>query len=234
MRPGLRTAAAVLCFGAIPCLVVPAAAKDHNQTIVQIAAVLASNNGRSFDARLSGMRSELKQLRFRSYELVTSETRVLHGTGAQCGVELPNGRYLNITTREHGPDHVRLHILLNEDNRPVVNTYVKLELGSVVLLGGPRDQNGTLVIAIASRPVREGDEEDVRRKPSSSRRAGETASPSLPSTQSASRGGATSPSVSTLVPGASRPTPPVPGGPLSAPGLTAPTLVPESPAGEKH
>ncbi|HEY2775700.1 MAG TPA: hypothetical protein VGK20_16790 [Candidatus Binatia bacterium] len=129
----------------------------ENRTTIQIATVLASNSGRTFDSRLASLRGELKQLRFKSYTLVRSDTRVLHGNGGQCGMDLPNGRYLHITTREHTPDHLRLHILLNEDNHPVVNTYVKLELGSVVLLGGPRDDNGTLVITIGSRPWRTED-----------------------------------------------------------------------------
>jgi hypothetical protein len=140
----------------------------ENRTTIQVQAVLASNEGRTFDARLASLKSELKQLRFRSYNLVSSETRVIHGNGGQSGIELPNGRYLHITTREHTPSHVRLHILLNEDNRPVVNTYVKLELGSVVLLGGPRDEEGTLVITLGSRPWRDGDDDlPVQKKPAS-------------------------------------------------------------------
>ncbi len=143
-------------------------ASAENRTTIQIQAVLASNEGRTFDARLASLKSELKQLRFRSYNLVSAETRVLHGNGGQSGLELPGGRYLHVTTREHTPNHVRLHILLNEDNHPVVNTYVKLELGSVVLLGGPRDENGTLVITLGSRPWREGDDElPVQKKPAS-------------------------------------------------------------------
>jgi hypothetical protein len=143
-------------------------ASAENRTTVQIQTVLASNNQRSFDARLASLKTELRQLRFKSYSLVSSETRVLHGNGGQCGIELPNGRYLHITTREHTPGYVRLHILLNEDNHPVVNTYVKLELGSVVLLGGPRDENGTLVITLGSRPWRDGDDDlPVQKKPAS-------------------------------------------------------------------
>src|SRR5205085_5681694 len=132
----------------------------ENRTTIQIAKVLASNDGRVFDSRLASLKNELRQLRFKSYKLVSSETRVLRGNGGQSGMELPHGRYLHITTREHTPDHLRLHILLNEDNKPVVNTYVKLELGSVVLLGGPRDPDGTLVITIGSRPYRGEDEGD--------------------------------------------------------------------------
>ena len=134
------------------------------RTTIQITAVRATNEGRVFDARLASLKNVLKQLRLRSYYLVSTETSVLHGNGGQLGMELPNGRYLHITTREHTPDHLRLHILLNEDNHPVVNTYVKLELGSVVLMGGPRDENGTLVITIGSRPWRDDDEDSTAHK----------------------------------------------------------------------
>lgn len=165
MRNRLRLVAAAAFLASLAPAV--AAAENQNRTTIQIATVLASNDGRNFDSRLSSLKSELKQLRFRSYNLVSSETRVLQGNGGQCGIELPNGRYLHITTREHTPDHLRLHILLNEDNRPVVNTYVKLELGSVVLLGGPRDQNGTLVITIGSRPWRDDDDAPPARRSAS-------------------------------------------------------------------
>jgi len=164
MKARLRLAATAAVLASF----VSGPASAENRTTIQISTVLASNEGRTFDARLSSLKTELKQLRFRSYTLLGSETRVLNGNGGQCGMELPHGRYLNITTREHTPNHLRLHILLNEDNRPVVNTYVKLELGSVVLLGGPRDQDGTLVITIASRPSRDDEEgEGNRKKPAS-------------------------------------------------------------------
>jgi hypothetical protein len=173
-RQRLAVAAAILAsFVANP-------ASAENRTTVQIQTVLASNNQRSFDARLASLKTELRQLRFKSYSLVSSETRVLHGNGGQCGIELPNGRYLHITTREHTPGYVRLHILLNEDNHPVVNTYVKLELGSVVLLGGPRDENGTLVITLGSRPWRDGDDDlPVQKKPASD----EPALPPMPANE---------------------------------------------------
>jgi hypothetical protein len=163
MRRGLRLAATAAFLTSL----VSTPALAENRTTIQIATVLASNDGRVFDSRLASLKNELRQLRFKSYRLLSSETRVLYGNGGQSGMELPHGRYLHITTREHTPDHLRLHILLNEDNHPVVNTYVKLELGSVVLLGGPRDQDGTLVITIGSRPFREEDEGGVEPKKSS-------------------------------------------------------------------
>ena len=155
MRRPLR----LVATAAVLATIVSSSASAENRTTIQISTVLASNEGRTFDARLSNLKTELRQLRFRSYKLLATETHALHGNGGQSGMELPHGRYLHISTREHTPDHLRLHILLNEDNRPVVNTYVKLELGSVVLLGGPRDPDGTLVITIGSRPWCEGDDQ---------------------------------------------------------------------------
>lgn len=164
-------------------------ASAENRTTVQIQTVLASNNQRYFDVRLASLKTELKGLRFKSYSLVSSETRVLHGNGGQSGMELPNGRYLHITTREHTPGYVRLHILLNEDNHPVVNTYVKLELGSVVLLGGPRDESGTLVIALGSRPYHDGDDDlPVQKKPTADEPPGLPAMPSNEPAQGVSVG----------------------------------------------
>ena len=148
MRSRLRFAA----FAALTATLTSGSAHAENHTTVQVTAVMASYQGRSFDRRLSDLRSELRGLPFRSYTYLDSATRELHGNDEEIGIELPHGRYLYLSTREHTANHLRLHILLNEDNRPVVNTFVKLELGSVVLLGGPRDNDGTLFLAIGSSP----------------------------------------------------------------------------------
>jgi len=136
----------------------------ENRTAVEITAVMASNDGRSFDSRLASLKTELRSLRFKSYQYISSESRVLRGNGEQCGIALPGDRYLHITTREHTPEHVRVHILLNEHNRPVINTYVKLEHDSVVLLGGPRDPQGTLIISIGVKPAEPPTDADGARK----------------------------------------------------------------------
>ncbi|HYC57529.1 MAG TPA: hypothetical protein VEL28_21535 [Candidatus Binatia bacterium] len=121
------------------------------RTVITISTVLASNQSRNFDPKLVDLRSELRSLRFKSYRLVGSESRLVKGNGDQCGIELPNDRYLHITTRDHTADHLRMHVLLNEGNRPLINTDIKLEQGSVVLLGGPRGPDGTLIITIGAK-----------------------------------------------------------------------------------
>lgn len=176
MRAPLRVVATAALL-ASSFVVSPALAENQNRTTIQISTVLASNQGRTFDPRLASLKNELRPLRFKSYSLIGTEKRVVFGNGGQAGMELPHGRYLHITTREHTPDHLRLHILLNEDNRPVVNTYVKLEMGNVLVIGGPRDEDGTLVITIGSRPFCEEDEEGAPKKPIAHGAPGASSSP---------------------------------------------------------
>lgn len=116
---------------------------------IRISTVLASNNSHSWDARLEPIRKQLRRLRFKSYRLMGTQTRSV-ASGDECGIELPNDRFLHVTTEEITSRHLRLHILLNEKNRPIINTDVKLNPNSVVLLGGPQDSTGTLIISIAA------------------------------------------------------------------------------------
>jgi hypothetical protein len=127
---------------------VPAAFGADIETI-RISTVLASNSGRNWDERLEPIRKQLRRLRFKSYHLMGTQTRSVR-SGDECGIELPNDRFLHVTTEEITSRYLRLHILLNENNRPIINTDVKLNPSSVVLLGGPQDSAGTLIISIAA------------------------------------------------------------------------------------
>jgi hypothetical protein len=221
MRSRLRLVATAAFLASL----VSTAASAENRTTIQITAVRGTSEGRTFDPRLASLKPALKPLRLGSYYQVGTETRVLHGNGGQFGMDLPNGRYLHITTREHTPNHLRLHILLNENNHPVVNTYVKLELGSVVLMGGPRDENGTLVITIGSRPWRDEDEDaPVARKPTSR-------SSDAPAPGSAPQGAASAPGSVAKPSGSSRELPPKASTPPT-PAVSA--VLPVAPASPAH
>jgi hypothetical protein len=147
------SAARVAMAAALAATFATGASGGEPRTLITISTVLASNQTRSFDPKLEDLRSELRSLRFKSYRLVDSEQRLIKGTGDQCGIQLPHDRYLHITTRDHTGDHLRMHVLLNESNRPLINTDIKLEPGSVVLLGGPRSREGTLIITIGAKQV---------------------------------------------------------------------------------
>lgn len=167
MTSGVRFTA----LAALAAALAASSAAAESRTSVQVTTVLATNAGRSFDAKLAALdlKSVLRPLRFKSYTMIRNDARTLRGSGEQWGIDLPGGRYLHLTTREHTSDHLRLHILLNENNRPVINTYVKLEPDSVVVLGGPRDTQGTLIISVGAKPVRA----EATKEPPASARARE-------------------------------------------------------------
>jgi hypothetical protein len=147
MRVFLRGAALTLTG----LLLVPAAATlaADDQVVIQVSAVRASNAAKSFDPRLQEMKPELKRLRFKSYQLLSAKSHSL-SAGDQCGIELPGGRYLHVTVVERTPQALKLRVLINENNHPVVSTDVKLNRNSILLLGGPRDAQGTLIVAIGA------------------------------------------------------------------------------------
>jgi len=154
MTLGRVVAAAVVLMAALPLDAV-----SGQISTISISTILASNNSRNWDDRLDSVRKELRPLRFKSYRLVGAETRNIT-SGDQCGTDLPGGRYLHVTTKEVGPEDVRLHILLNEGNRPVINTDVKLTPDTVIVLGGPHDRAGTLIITISAETDSGSDDDD--------------------------------------------------------------------------
>lgn len=149
-----RAAAVAACIGC------PLVALAGEISTITISTILATDEASGWDERLDQVRKELRPLKFRSYRLLGAETRSVD-SGDLCGIELPGGRYLQVTTEEHLADHLRMHILLNERNRPLINTDVNLDTDSVVLLGGPRDETGTLIITIEAF----GSAEDSSAKP---------------------------------------------------------------------
>ena len=165
MKPPLTRAATLAAtVAATLATALPAArvSADHSVT-VHINAVLASNakTNKGIDPALHTIRNELKRLPFKSYHLLERETRMVR-SGDECGLELPGNRYLHVMTRENASDHLKMTILLNQANRPILTTEVKIDYDSVVLLGGPRDAAGTLLIAIgANTPEQHGDPADA-------------------------------------------------------------------------
>lgn len=147
IKSALRVAAAVLvcATGAQPVVA-------GEISTITISTILATDDVAGWDDRLDHVRKELRRLKFKGYRLLGAETRSVD-TGDQCGIALPGERYLQVTTEERFAERLRVHILLNEKNRPVINTDVNLDTDSVVLIGGPHDEAGTLIIAIAADSV---------------------------------------------------------------------------------
>ncbi|MEO2137423.1 MAG: hypothetical protein ABGY28_08200 [bacterium] len=126
--------------------------------VVQVAAIHASNKSRAFDPQLQPYRPELKRMRFKNYELIEATKQNVQA-GDQYGMELPGNRYLHITALDSTTEYLQLRVLVNENNRPIVNTDVRINRGAPLLIAGPKmGSNGTLILAIQATPPVPGPE----------------------------------------------------------------------------
>src|SRR5439155_26754917 len=118
---------------------------------VSIGSVLATDGGQpEFDSRLVAMKPQFDSLfRYSSYRLMKQERRLLDwGQGASF--DIPGGRYLVIAPKELRDAKVSMQVMLLEGGRPLIDTAAALRDHGVLLVGGPKHQEGVLIIAISA------------------------------------------------------------------------------------
>jgi hypothetical protein len=124
---------------------------------LRVGAVVASNSGRLFDDRLASLKSQFDRLfPYSSYRLVKEEKRAVQW-GARAGFDLPGGRFLLVIPREYKDGRVSLQLVLIDGTRALVDTALALRNQGTFLVGGPRHEEGVLIIAIAVRSAEEGE-----------------------------------------------------------------------------
>jgi hypothetical protein len=141
---------------AVFAVVVVAARTTHagDTVALRIGCVLASNTGQEFDQRLIELRPRFARLfRYTSYNLV-KEKRETVTIGGKMVFEVPGGRYLMVLPMEQTSDgRVVIKVVLLEGARPIVNTAVSLKKHGTFLMGGPQNNDGALILAIAADEV---------------------------------------------------------------------------------
>jgi hypothetical protein len=143
-----------LVFVAPAAIVVlgPSPALADESAILQIAAVLATKERGNFDARLEPLRADLRSLPFRSYALLATQTCTV-ASGDQCGMNVPSNGYLQVTTTESTASHIKLRLVLNQGNRPIVNADLKLNRNAGILIKSSRTEGGTVLISVKTSPA---------------------------------------------------------------------------------
>ena len=146
-----RIVAAVGTLSMCAALCVPETrAQESTGVEIRIGAVFASNTEQSFDQRLATMRRQFDTLfPYTSYRLIKEELRTVTW-GRQAGFDLPGGRYLLVIPREYKDGRVSMKLMLVEGSRPLFDTVVSLRNQGTFLIGGPRHQDGVLIIAIGA------------------------------------------------------------------------------------
>lgn len=146
-----RVVAAVGTLSMCAALWLPEARAQENSGVeVRIGAVFASNTEQSFDQRLATLRQQFDTLfPYTSYRLIKEERRMV-AWGRQAGFDLPGGRYLLVIPREYKDGRVSMKLMMVEGSRPLFDTVIGLRNQGTFLVGGPRHQDGVLIIAIGA------------------------------------------------------------------------------------
>lgn len=126
-----------------------AAEKNPQSVQVTIRSILAANKSDEFDAKLKGMEQQLKSLKYRSYRSLKDDSKAVPWQGTQS-FEIPGGRTLTVAPQEIQNNRIALKVRLTENDKPIVDTTVKIPNKGNFILGGPPHEGGTLVLSISA------------------------------------------------------------------------------------
>lgn len=145
----LRTALlfSFLIASAVPW--VQAADKNAQLVRVSIGTILASNQNDEFDAKLKPMEKQLKVLKYRSYRLLKDESQDV-GWRTNGVFDIPGGRSLTVAPQELRNNRIALKVRLNEGQKPLIDTTVRIPNKGNFILGGPPHEGGALVLSISA------------------------------------------------------------------------------------
>jgi hypothetical protein len=144
----------VLLFNYLIIILVAAdptgAAENPSQTVrVKIGTILANNQNDEIDPKLNAVKNQLKVMKYRSYRLLKEEIQNVPWQG-NAAFDVPGGRSLVVTPQEFRNKQLALKVRLQQGDKPVVDTTVRLKNGGNFLLGGPPHEGGALVLSISA------------------------------------------------------------------------------------
>jgi hypothetical protein len=118
--------------------------------IIHIKSVLATDIDEPVDPQLKELQRKLQLLfNFKAYHLESHRD-----AETQCGkmVEftLQAGHILHVQPREIDGDMIDMEVVLFDGAKPMLTTDFKLHNGGTLLLGGPRYQQGMLIITVGA------------------------------------------------------------------------------------
>ncbi len=120
---------------------------------IEIYSVLAADTNQGCDHQLK----ELGRLRklldhlfhYSTYRVVKHEMSDT-GFGQTVNFSLPGGRILHLEPMGMDGDMIRMELMLFQGEEPMMTTDLKIMNNGIFMVGGPRYQEGTLIISIKS------------------------------------------------------------------------------------
>jgi len=144
---------AIVVMGAAGVLLAADAEARYVAVDVRVGAVLASNSGNEFDHRLASMRRQFDNLfSYTSYKLV-KEQRQRVAFGANAGFDVPGGPYVLVMPRAYKNERVMMKVVVIKNSKPIVDTLVSLRKQGTFIVGGQRQGDSVLILAIGAEPV---------------------------------------------------------------------------------
>ena len=145
----MRSPTAFVVVVAVGLLAVCAEAFAGDEVEVRIDTVLATNSGQEIDHRLIKMKRQLSSFRYSSFRVMQAESRRV-AWGVPLTFALPGGRALQVLPREFKDDWLVLRVQLMRETESVMDTRLKLRNRGTVFVGGPRYDQGVLIISITA------------------------------------------------------------------------------------
>lgn len=117
---------------------------------VHVDSVVASDTNEGVDKRLATMGERLHSLfSYSTYRLVSHQDTQTE-IGNLISFNLPGGRILHVQPREVVGDMISMELVLFQGERPLMTTDLKLRDHGMLIVGGPRYEQGMLIISIGA------------------------------------------------------------------------------------
>ena len=151
MRPFSLLVGTALCGGVL-LLAGPdgARAESGGAAILEVIAIKASKDPGVFDRRLISLKPDLEALPYASFTLLAARACTVD-RGDRCGMRVLEDANLVIRAVENTPTYLRLNVLLNRKNKPVLDANLKINRNAGVVLTNMRREGPALVMSIKVR-----------------------------------------------------------------------------------
>jgi hypothetical protein len=147
----VKLVGAALCGGGLLLSYADVAlAEPADAAILEIVAIKASKNAGAIDPRLRPMMADLEALPYASFTLLGARACTVGG-GDRCGMKVSDDAYLVIRSVENAQKYIRLNVLLNRKNKPVLDANLKINRNAGVVLTNMRREGPALVMSIKVR-----------------------------------------------------------------------------------
>ncbi len=144
-----KTKWAILGMATILCIFTLTPFAFGARAQIGVRVILASQQGKVVDPHLQDIQKSLDTLNYSSYKLLHEEVFFL-AKGETGQLILTGKRELNFKLLQEKAGEVEIAIEILQGSKVIFKTTARLKQGGNLLIGGPRHEDGVLILAIAA------------------------------------------------------------------------------------